>query len=321
MGGVLPYTNRGVPPTSKPSHPSFICDWYTCTIRQPPNVIMDALKPYLLDDWSKGPPRAGFNRAARSLTHKINISWHSDPHSKNRWPSVLIPGSAPADEFYLHVRKHFPEHYVSRVDAAYDFVRPDGWEWMVEVCSPLFFRYGSKRNFHGERDPLITKGRTVEFGSRTSRNFVRAYEKGKKAIHDPKSGMPDADPDWCRFEVEYKPDNKPSRFEAASMPISSIFGKSPWISEAINVMTGVTVSYTPPHHKKKVSYMSSFHHMLQQYGPVMAKVYHEIGAEEFHKMIDVAVKSQARTAPTEFTKSARREFPNPNRVPVSHLMG
>lgn len=163
-------------------------------------------------------------RAKNGYTHSVDLaigedvfaSVHASPTSENmREPCVIVPGNVSAT-VERALRKCNFKYRVSRKDAALDMYDAEYFPVLVSVLK-------KHASLH-EPKPLKTacagdwlhpvKGRTFYVGARTSRVMFRLYEWGR--CHG-------EDPNWIRFEVEYKPQEDAERYAAADMTAADIF--------------------------------------------------------------------------------------------------
>lgn len=115
-----------------------------------------------------------------------------------------------ADEVYPIFQELYPNHSVSRLDAAEDYCGAGTWDkleaMLTKVCgenkiSMSPFGEGHRRP-DGTRDE--TKGRSWYFGSKSSQFRIVLYEKGLEQLA---KGVP-ADPTWCRLETRVFPKSR-----------------------------------------------------------------------------------------------------------------
>lgn len=133
----------------------------------------------------------------RSDKRLAMVQWGGVNHDR---PFVSVPGVGGLSGFMrqeLATTGYGFTTRATRVDVAMDF-RGVPFEALSTMC-------GTPSKVIEHADPEV--GNTHYFGARQSRHYVRAYEKGKQM------GLAHLS-DWCRVEVEVKPD-KPAAREAA----------------------------------------------------------------------------------------------------------
>jgi len=131
------------------------------------------------------------------------------------------------------LRKEYPEHFVSRFDSAIDFDEIGAFQTLVDLMMFIAEKHDLKVSHAGDWSHKMVdgkivytgkKGRTLYIGSRTSVVYFRLYEKGKEQID--KMIDQDASPDWCRLELEVKPQKKKNRLAASKLKPCDAFSCS-----------------------------------------------------------------------------------------------
>lgn len=195
----------------------------------------------------------------------------------NVWPNLWASGDrSPALAALL--RQEIPEHFVTRVDVAYDIDQPDGFELLQGVCLDIADARGISVSQAGDWHRLEA-GRTLYCGSRASEVFVRLYEKGLEQIG--KAPSPAAaegvSRDWQRLELVVKPHKSPRRAAAAFLEPHELWGYATWTRElaarlwALEIPAVDVSSWTMSDHDKALRWM------VKQYGATLAVEAERVG--------------------------------------------
>jgi len=142
----------------------------------------------------------GVNGYTDSLKHNeltVRVCWGG----QNPGVFVLVSGED-SEAVSSWIRSNFPDHKVSRADVCVDFCEAGSFERLSKIIDPICRKGRAKVLFMGDLDATSKDGRTMYYGSFKSNAFVRLYEKGLEQIG---KGVEDADPNWVRFEGQFKP--------------------------------------------------------------------------------------------------------------------
>ena len=135
---------------------------------------------------------------------------------------LLRATSEEAEELAPFIRKHWPDHQVSRADMAVDFEEAGIFEelsgWLLDYAKANRIKTGFAGDWANG-----TQGRTLYVGSRQSAVYIRLYEKGHEQAS---KGSKHASLDWVRFEAEIKPQTKEARARLATIAAHQCFGVS-----------------------------------------------------------------------------------------------
>lgn len=160
-----------------------------------------------------------------------------------RWAFLSCSGSSAPWGFDLASR--YPGAQVNRLDVAYDF-----------YCDQKVF----ERAFNKARATLHADNRQTQIVESFSKTLymnwqnkpdhmkaknhakpevtARLYEKGKTV------GVDEQDPNWRRFEIEYRPDKKAYKERALSLTVDEVIGLRPW-TRAIAAQLGYDSAVMP----------------------------------------------------------------------------
>ncbi len=155
------------------------------------------------------------------------------------------------------IRKHWGKgHTVSRMDACEDYSAPGAFDQLVAVldrCKDPRVKSDEIRPRDGDR------GRTIYFGSPSSRVYVRCYEAGKM-----KERLHFGRPDWARAEAQVRPGKSAEKRLAASCTPLDAWGFGRWTQRAAEELAQVEVARfvpvsTPPTFDRTALYLARTH--------------------------------------------------------------
>ena len=256
----------------EPGEPFF--DWYAASF---PGVGPDEFLGSFLNknDLAKVVPYQGkthgYEGGARVLLGDLvllSVLWGGNRGAPlNAWASG---GRSPA--FAGWARSDFPNHYVTRVDAAIDLNAPGAWDDLLDLFFDLrnaFPRVQSSvlGDLYGGK-----KGVTHYLGSVKSESRMRLYQKG---LQVPEAGQPY----HVRAEFMVKPKGA-QRLVLAKSPPSQVWTYSPVARMAFDRLKGfdpgVAVRDTP----RRTDLQRRFDAMCKQYGKTIAEVVSLLGSPE-----------------------------------------
>lgn len=135
------------------------------------------------------------------------------------------------------IRRHWPDtHGVSRVDACEDFDDAEAFGQLVELVDRTHADPRLKsREWRPRNDPEA--GRTVYWGSPTSKLQVRVYEAGKM-VERRALGRPH----WSRIEAQVRPGKAAEKRLAATVSPVEAWGFSTWSSRVAEALCRVDVA-------------------------------------------------------------------------------
>jgi len=167
------------------------------------------------------------------------------------------------------IRRHWATaHRVSRMDACEDYSAPGAFDQLVAVldrCKDPRVHSDEIRPRDGDR------GRTIYFGSPSSRVYVRCYEAGKM-----KERLHFGRPDWARAEAQVRPGKSIEKMAAAFVSPLEAWGFGAWTKRAAEELSQVEVprfapDTTPPTFDRTTLYLARafrrhFEEMLSDFG-------------------------------------------------------
>lgn len=197
-------------------------DWYQATIPEYPRVVADALMTLpQASSIRQGKGRHNYHESATVLDGEGEVlatMLHGGPNGS---PNVTGSGDN-AEAVAATIRKHWPEHRVTRVDACED-IRGD-FPTLHEQCRRIARDHRVKGHTQAPDD--LGDGSTYYIGSKSSATTFRCYEKGKQLRH--LAADPETIPlDWVRLETQFRP-VRDAKDLAASLTADQVWGVSRW---------------------------------------------------------------------------------------------
>jgi DNA relaxase NicK len=175
---------------------------------------------------------------------------------------------------------HGAGHVVTRADVCEDLDGPGTWDGLFAVVNGLAAERGLTVDCRGdwvtEGAPL---GRTFYVGAPSSAVRVRLYEKGKQLVATGKAGAGSVSPDWCRIEVQTRPEGESRTIAAAAAP-EAFWGLSDWSRELARRAFGLDVERIHVKEVRDLDTHRSLRAMARQYAGVIARRGVELGSED-----------------------------------------
>lgn len=138
------------------------------------------------------------------------------------------------------IRRHWPMgHTVSRLDACEDYDEAGSFDRLTAIMDEAKDpRVKSKIVAPRDGD----RGRTIYWGSPTSRAMVRVYEAGKM-----QERLKFGRPNWVRAEAQVRPGKALEKRAAAQITPLEAWGFSAWSKRAAEVLSGCELPrFAPP---------------------------------------------------------------------------
>lgn len=185
------------------------------------------------------------------------------------------------------LRQYLVEYYTSRkldmyptrIDSRLDLFDEGLFDTMARCLTSYAEENGLKIGQMG--DWVRGRERTLYIGSRQSELMVRLYEKGQREK---------LDPNWIRYEVEFKPKKRDQRVASLDLSAQDILNLR-WSGDFLNSVglsnTGIT-EY--PSVYKKSDDENARYHLVKQYGRIIENWQEEVGGwESLGKELEKAI--------------------------------
>jgi hypothetical protein len=158
----------------------------------------------------------------------------------------------------------WPVHGVARADVCVDFEEGRaGFDWAAGVLTDLAGLRCKTTTITSSQYGL--RARTLSIGSRNSETYQRLYEKG---IKDDPTGRPD----WVRWEVEVKPQNKDRKRLAADLVPVDMAGWSRMSAAALLDLFELDSVPAMPRQERLGDDEKAERAMVSQYGKIMSRL-------------------------------------------------
>ncbi|HMH59317.1 MAG TPA: hypothetical protein VK537_09065 [Galbitalea sp.] len=181
--------------------------------------------------------------------------------------------SESCDEVVPVLRRMYPEHRVSRADAAVD-VHAD-----FETLDLQVLAFAVERGLSYAMMTGSDGGATRRIGSPRSETMLRVYKKTEqlRALHPE---IADTIPDGVvRFELVARPGKRAVKESLSTMSADDVWGLSQWSTEFASFVVGFEAERTATHFRRPSNYRRALHFVGIQYGPLMRDRAAEIGRE------------------------------------------
>lgn len=245
-------------------------DWYQATLKVPeasttPELLIGHLGAQLGGQVAYG------LRGLWGYTHTAEVRSDGDVVARaayggvNVWPSLWASGPA-TDEFVRVIRSAWPEHWVSRADAAVD-LRGD-----FDVLAARLLAFADDRGLSVEHRGdwhRAERGRTLYVGTRASGVLLRLYEKG---VEQQQKGQEGAPLDWVRFELEVRPKKGPARQAASAVSADECWGASAWSQALAREMLELEVERMPLKAWRMTDDERALRWMVKSYGATLDRI-------------------------------------------------
>lgn len=275
-----PYSNRGVIPPgaltkSDEAGPDF--DAYNATVYAQRDLLGAALLDALqaagyAPRVERGPKVTFYDENALFLDDKGHRILSIRSGGANFHPFVECKG--PASPLVAATLRNGFDHKPSRVDSALDLRGPDVWAQLCAICDRMEEVHGVQLNERGAKRDHPHRGSTIYLGSRSSRCFVRVYQKGLKTAEE-MGLVGDAIPDelrhWVRCELELKPDKPEGKRQAAKLSARGMWGCSPWTRVFATLAFAIDAEKVKMSEKRESDHERAMRYLIQQYGPTIRK--------------------------------------------------
>jgi hypothetical protein len=252
-------------------------DWYQATIPEHHLTIIDAFQSLLVPGSSVDVGR-GRHNYHESFTIKdkagdrVALVLAGGP---NGYPNVTSSGLM-AEKASKLIRSRWPEHAVTRMDAAEDFSDVGAFEMLEAVCRDVTKSHGVKGRAIVPDDPA--DGRTYYMGAPSSDVQARLYDKGaelrKKLPEARHHEVPEA---LTRLEVQVRP-RKEWRKSAAKLTSCQVWGFSGWSSELARKAFQMELERIEMQAGRETAFERTHRYMLRQYGNHLRMLFEDFGS-------------------------------------------
>lgn len=253
-------------------------DWYSATIEAPAGAVIEGLAGALGATERDGKPHNGYEHGIDLVRDGSTVArvWFGG----NGGHPFAFASSDATDAFVDALRALWPEHRVTRVDAAQDYDEPRAWDRLYGLAESFALSRGLAVDQAGDWLRLEA-GRTFYVGGRSSAVRLRVYEKGKQLRGEAvlAGASPDSiSPDLVRVELQVRPD-KDARWQAASMRPEDFYGFSVWSRDFLAHLTGEDVERVTIREARSTDVERSVGWMTRQYADTFERLIEWLGSE------------------------------------------
>lgn len=251
-------------------------DWYSGTFSEDETVLVDTLAGNLGAEATVGKALHGYDRGYALKNDKGTVA-RVLAGGRNGRPNAWASGQN-TDAFVEVARGLWPNaHYVTRFDAAEDWVGEDAFErldaMVVGIADARRLKVNQAGDWHRKED-----GRTRYIGSMKSPVFLRLYEKGLQE----RSAAPDDEQrekipaDWARLELVVRP-GREARHQAAQAAPEDAWGYSSWAQEVAQMAMQLDVPRVPITVWRQTDDDRAMSFLIKQYGDTMGRKAEQLG--------------------------------------------
>ncbi|QEO10016.1 replication initiation factor domain-containing protein [Protaetiibacter larvae] len=255
-------------------------DWYAASIDENPLVVIESLAGWLGADYRRSRGLHGYTAGAEIVRDGNVIARVVYGGNEEAWPHAWASGED-TPPFVAAVRALWPDHGVTRVDAAYDFKTGAPWQRLYDMCVNVadHLPNGDRR---GRPLKLATigdwlreaeghpDGRTLYIGSMKSPVLARLYEKGKQL----RKAFPDQadkyNPGWVRLELQVRP-QKQARYDVARLSPEEVWGTALWAKQLHADVFASDLSQVGMGHNRPRDDERAWSFFLRQYGKMLTR--------------------------------------------------
>lgn len=280
-------------------------DWYSCTIDEDAFVVLSTVAAdYPLSEIRPVRAMNGYSEAyglfESSASQKpfVRVMYGGDSVGRRTFVSVSGYRSHGVASV---VRKHFPGHYVTRMDSAVDFDGVGTWESLYSLALEVADQYGISVQHYGDFH-RGEGGRTLYVGSRSSVVRLCIYEKGIERNLAENTSRHSRD--WVRAELRVNPKNDLAKLAHANTEAMDAWGCSKFSASFarrsleidLDVITGNGTLRKVSDHDRALAYM-----FAQYAKALLCKRSEYANVEDFnaymHAQIDHACKPTGEPQP------------------------
>lgn len=187
------------------------------------------------------------------------------------------------DEVVPLLRRLYPEHRVSRADAAVDF------EADFSLLDDRAVAFAQARGLSFRLVQDSDGGSTRYLGAPTSETRVRVYKKTEqlRALHpDIASTVPDG---VVRAELVARPGKRDVKELLSTMEPDDLWGLGKWTQQFAIEMLGIDAPRVATHFRRPSDWSRALHFLERQYGPMMSRRVEAVGLDAARREVLAAL--------------------------------
>ena len=197
---------------------------------------------------------------------------------KNHLETHAVSTGANAHQFANVLRGAFPEHRVTRFDAAEDFDEPGAFLMLTDAMGNIATQHRVKGLWIRPDDPA--EGATYYLGGKSSSVTCRAYEKGKQLRKDIHPALrPSVSEHWARLEAQVRPPKMLGKTLAATLTPEQAWGFAAWSQDLILATLKLNVEKIQGlGWKPQTDDEITLDWLCRQYGPLLSRMVQDLGS-------------------------------------------
>lgn len=258
-------------------------DWYAATLPGvAPMESLEAIKAGMGGTVEEGRRRLGYAQCfqVKDTAGDTVAEVLCGSVGKNRLETHAVATGSNAPQFVQVLRSAYPDHRVTRFDAAEDLDELGAFERITETMGEVATLHRVKGLWIRPDDP--TEGATYYLGGKSSSVTCRCYQKGlqvRKEMHP--ALRPSISENWARLEVQVRPPKLLGKALAAQLTPEQAWGFAAWSQQLIlaalklNVEKIQGIGWKPQSDDEK-----TFDWLCRQYGPLLGRMVQDLGSWE-----------------------------------------
>ena len=258
-------------------------DWYAATLPGvSPSDALEVIRAGMGESIEEGRRRLGYAQCyqVRNVAGDTVAEVLCGSVGKNHLETHAVATGQNAPQFATVIRGAFPDHHVTRFDAAEDLDEPGAFGRLTDTMGEVATKNRVKGLWIRPDDP--DDGATYYLGGKSSSVTCRCYQKGlqvRKELHP--ALRPAVSEHWARLEVQVRPPKRLGKALAATMAPSEAWGFAAWSQELIlaalklNVEKIKGLGWQPQSDDEK-----TFDWLCRQYGPLLGRMVEDLGSWE-----------------------------------------
>lgn len=254
-------------------------DWYQATIPENPIVLLQTIQSSIDADSEvvEGRGRHNYHQSftlKRSDGERIAVVLAGGPNGD---PNVTASGEV-TPAVAGCIRECWPDHRVTRVDAAEDLARNGCYEMLEAVCRDVAKDCKVKGRSIVPDD--LADGRTYYLGAPSSDTRVRLYDKTAETRSKlPEHRHIEVPEHWARLEVQVRP-RKDAKALAARATPEQVWGFSGWTHQLAQRAFALDIERIAMQAGRETDDARALRFLVIQYGPMLSRLMRDLGSWE-----------------------------------------
>ena len=258
-------------------------DWYAATLPGvAPNEALELIRSGMGSTVEEGRRRLGYAQCFQ--VHDAGGDTVAEvlcgSVGKNHLETHAVATGQNAPQFAALLRQAFPDHRVTRFDAAEDWDEPGAFTRVTDAMGEVAVTHRVKGLWITPTNP--EDGSSLYLGGKSSAVTCRCYQKGlqmRKEIHP--ALRPSISEHWARLEVQVRPPKQIGKALAATMTPEEAWGFASWSQELILSALKLKVEKIKGlGWKPQTDDEVTLDWLCRQYGPLLGRMVEDLGSWE-----------------------------------------